>query len=674
MKKIDLHIHTVKTISDSAFDFSIDTFKHYVQERKLDAVAVTNHDVFDVTQFRQIQEALKITVFPGIEINLDRGHVLVIASPAMVDDFHARASKVSGRITKIGDSISVEDLQAIFGDLSNYLVIPHYEKAPPVSGETLRKLMPFVSAGEVDSAKKFVRLSRDEGTVTPVLFSDSRMRTGLERLPTRQTYVDCGEISIAALRECLKDKSKVALSENDGNRVWPVLSNGQKLSTGLNVLVGARSTGKTFTLNEISKEFYRPKYIEQFSLVQRDEATYEKEFKQNIERKRSLFVDGYLNGLKNVIDQMLRVDALANERKVERYLNSLLKAAEEADRHDSFSKAVLFAEEEFSFGSTKTLHELIESVRHVIENVEYREIVERHVDLDSLQRLAVELIQLLWKKTLENETKRQVNELIRDVKQGLRVRTAATQIEEIDLYEVAMDNARVKKFNDLVHVLQKGKVILEESINDFKVVAHRERFGGAGEVKAVIGIKTSFADAYQKYSDPYAYLVELSSNELLPRSDLYKLFVKISYKILNRHGFEVSGGERSEFRLLQEIDDAQNFDILLIDEPESSFDNLFLKSDVNQLLKDLSKTMPVVVVTHNNTVGASIGADYLLCARREIEEGAVKYRIYSGFPTDKSLVSIDGQTIGTHEVLMNSLEAGVDAYERRRLGYEAAKH
>jgi len=49
----------------------------------------------------------------------------------------------------------------------------------------------------------------------------------------------------------------------------------------------------------------------------------------------------------------------------------------------------------------------------------------------------------------------------------------------------------------------------------------------------------------------------------------------------------VSGGERSEFRLLQEIKDAQNYDFLLIDEPESSFDNMFLKSDVNQIIREI---------------------------------------------------------------------------------------
>ena len=127
----------------------------------------------------------------------------------------------------------------------------------------------------------------------------------------------------------------------------------------------------------------------------------------------------------------------------------------------------------------------------------------------------------------------------------------------------------------------------------------------------------------------------------------------------------------SEFRLLQEIKDAQNFDILLIDEPESSFDNVFLRSGVNKLIRDLSNTMPVVVVTHNNTVGASIGADYLLHTRKENLDGETVFKIYSGYPTDKLLKNVDGTEIHNHTMMMDSLEAGVDSYAARRKVYEA---
>jgi hypothetical protein len=83
--------------------------------------------------------------------------------------------------------------------------------------------------------------------------------------------------------------------------------------------------------------------------------------------------------------------------------------------------------------------------------------------------------------------------------------------------------------------------------------------------------------------------------------------------------------------------------------------------------------MPVVVVTHNSTVGASVGADYLLYASKEIENGKVAYRLYSGHPTDLILHAADGKTIKTHEITLNSLEAGCDAYESRRQTYEAIK-
>ena len=177
----------------------------------------------------------------------------------------------------------------------------------------------------------------------------------------------------------------------------------------------------------------------------------------------------------------------------------------------------------------------------------------------------------------------------------------------------------------------------------------------------------------KEYGDPYKYLLALMSNDRLPQAELYRLFAKITYQILNRDGFSVSGGERSEFRLLQEIKDAQNFDILLIDEPESSFDNMFLRSDVNEILRDISKSMPVVVVTHNNTVGASVGADYLLYASKQLIDGKIVYRIYSGHSTDKKLHSTDGHSIANHEIMMNSLEAGRDAYEGRRCAYEAVE-
>lgn len=78
MKKIDLHTHTISTISDYPFDFDISKVREYVNKLRIDALAITNHNVFDLAQYLQIKDSLTISVFPGIEIDLEGGHLLVI--------------------------------------------------------------------------------------------------------------------------------------------------------------------------------------------------------------------------------------------------------------------------------------------------------------------------------------------------------------------------------------------------------------------------------------------------------------------------------------------------------------------------------------------------------------------------------------------------------------------
>ncbi len=674
MKKIDLHIHTVSTASDSSFSFNLENLKRYVSEAGLDAIAITNHNVFDGTQFREIVDALDVVVFPGIEVNLDCGHVLIIGQVADLGDFENKAESVAQKITQIGDSISIEDLEGIFGELNDYLVIPHYQKGPSIKGEALNRIASYVSVGEVDSAKKFIRAIKDETMLTPVLFSDERICDELGSLPTRQTFIDCGDLTLNAIKACLKDKGKVALSEDDGNELFQIFDDGQKLSTGLNVLLGERSTGKTFTLDRINKSHDNVKYIEQFSLVQRDAKADEREFNEAQSRKRSQFTEVYLFGFKVVLNDVMEVDLQANERAVENYFNSLIKSAEEQELEDIFSSTALFNESVFSISEDEVLDKLIRSVQQVIENLEFRDVIEKYIDLNSMKQLACELIELFRTEKFETKKKKHVNSLVRDIKGILKRHTAAVQVEDIDLYQVSIDKRKINRFSEIVKFLQKEAIISKESIQGFSIVAEKGAFAGAGEIKSESGVKTAFSESFKEYGQPYNYLQTLLTNESLKQSKLYRLFAKISYRTLNKDGAEVSGGERSEFRLLQKINDAQNYDFLLIDEPESSFDNLFLNSDVNQLISKISESMPVVVVTHNNTVGASIGADYLLYASKEIKEGEPVYKLYSGHPTDQELKSLDGTIINNHEVMLNSLEAGHDTYIKRGQGYEAIKN
>lgn len=67
----------------------------------------------------------------------------------------------------------------------------------------------------------------------------------------------------------MTDKNKVALSEKEGHKKFSALPE-LELSTGLNVVIGERSSGKTHTLNQIYKYFDNIKYIKQFELLETD--------------------------------------------------------------------------------------------------------------------------------------------------------------------------------------------------------------------------------------------------------------------------------------------------------------------------------------------------------------------------------------------------------------------
>lgn len=675
MKKIDLHIHTIPTFRDSHFDFNLSMLQSYVQELGIDAIAITNHDLFDAHQYKQIQDSLSIAVFPGIELTIESGHVLIIDDGVDIDDFNDKADKVSQIVRTIEDRVSVKQVEDIFGDLSQYLVIPHYEKSPSLKGAAFSALEPHFDAGEVDSPKKFVRMMRGDSKLTPVLFSDLRISDSLENFPSRQTFVDCGEISISSFKSSFRDKSKVSLSESDGHSLFYVLQGSLPLSTGLNVLFGKRSTGKTWTLNAINKEDKESiKYIRQFSLVQQDEEASKKEFEADVAKRKSVFSDEYLTLFRNVVNDVIEIDLSQGEKEIEAYVSSLIKSANEEESKDAFSNTALFGETEFTFSKDETLEKLISAIRFLIENIEYRSVIDRHLDIDSLKALARELIEISWSKIYLRKKMSVVNEIINDVKQKLRLRTSATPVTDVDLYNVAIERQKVERFDSVVKAIQAKSIIHEEGVRGYKVVVRRLPFQGAGEVKSVSGTRAAFGGAFREYSNPYMYLKRLRENESLTPSEFYKYFVKIDYQILNKDGFSVSGGERSEFRLLREISDAQNYEILLIDEPESSFDNLFLMDEVNTIIKDISKTMPVVVVTHNSTVGASILPDYVLYAEKYKDNGSARYRLYHGYPHDRVLTASDGNVVDNFTIQVNSLEAGVDPYENRMDGYENLKN
>lgn len=673
MKKFDLHIHTLQTISDHPFTFSFERLKQYVEWAKLDVIAITNHNVFDTDQFRFIQENLSstVTVLPGIEVNVGKnaGHLIVITDNTSVEEFAIKCSIISKEIKSNTDFVTLEKLREVFIDFDRYFLIPHYEKSPQVDRQILDALKQYIFCGEVSSVKKFVYCKKNNNSLTPVYFSDWRPEEESE-FPVRSTWIDVEDINVQSLKRAVTDKTKVQLSEEEGHQIFQALPN-VKLSTGLTVIMGGRSSGKSYTLNQLEKNYDNIKYIRQFSLLETNPEKSEEDFNKRIAAKQSAAMRDYFDTFSKVVDDVVNISIQEDENAVESYINSLLKNAAEIERADLFSKCTLYTESSYSIVNLERLKDLIEAVEKLLEAHQYQDIIERNIERNSLKKLHKELIEKFISENQNNLKKIWVNDVISNIRLGLQSRTAATRVEDVDFYQIQLNRIKVRKFEKIVERIKKPAVIDTQNIEGFSIQVKKRPFEGAGELKYQSGHVVAFSGIFGVYQyKPYEYLCGLKQIDIIPVADYYKLFAKIEYKILNQYGYEVSGGERAEFNLLQEINDAYQYDMLLIDEPESSFDNIFLKERVNNIIKDISSKLPVVIVTHNNTVGASIKPDYIVYTNRKIINQKAVFEVYYGNPNNKFLCSSNGNQIKNIDITMDCLEAGKGAYEERKRGYE----
>lgn len=674
MKKCDLHIHTISTVTDRPYEFSLDVLKEYVQTRQLDIIAITNHNMFDLVQYETIKKSLaNVVVLPGIELDVDGGHVLLLTddTPEELADFNSKCMQVTPLIVNQNDTIPFSVIHGIYHDFSKYLVIPHVDKEPALPRNTIRSFASTINIGEVGSHKKFISAIKNNAEYSPVLFSDFRAERNADRTnyPVRQTYLDIREVNIGTLKLCLADKAKVGLAPTDGHNLFSCFDDGQCLSTGLNIILGKRSTGKTYTLQRIFDKFAdKALYIRQFELLKDQDAQSLSQFDAQDKQTQETIAEDFLFDLRNVVKDVLSVPTEEAELiSIGNYVDSLLKFAKEENLADVYSKTRLYNEGKYRLFEVNDLKELIKSTQNLIEDTNYKDTIQKYISIDKLKELYCNLVEQFRDKSLLNKLITIVNSMVQESQTLLRMKSTATVVPNLDLFSCILNSAKRGSFNRLANEVKKEREISRRQIGNFVVLAKARPFRNATDLEP--GRKVSMVDAYSKYDQPFEYLQKLKETEL-NSTTFYTFFTKIEYRILNSFGHPVSGGERTEFNFLQRVKDAMQYDILIIDEPESSFDNVFLKNQVNTLIKDISQLMPVVVSTHNNTIGSSIKPDFLLYTEKIIENNTPIFRLYSGHPDEKELKTIDGLKIKNYTVTLDSLEAGVEAYNERKHCYE----
>ena len=669
MKKVDLHIHTVPSIKDANFTFDIDKMRLYVQTLKLDAIAITNHNLFDKNQFDEIKNKLNITVFPGIEVDLENGHIIVIADADSLDKFDDQCNLLKEKIVDNKSVITYDEFISIFTNYEEYLLVPHYKKKPAMQQSILKKFGKNITCGEVDNIKKFCVLKKQQDDLVPLLSSDVRIKKDLENFPTRFTFLDINDTSLKSIKYALKDKNKVFINESRNDNEFIFTSDGLVASTKLNVIIGKRSSGKTYTLNMIKDTFDTSdvKYIKQFEITEKSgQDKFDKITKVEYEK----FTNEYISPIANIMPYILEIDLEEDNTKLENYHSSLINRALNSERNDIFSKSSMFNEITFDTKTNNELVELINAIKILLDNDTYKEIIEKNIEKASLEKLLSKFIKIYRNKYLDEKLKNDIDKLIKKIQNKLELKSSIETISQIDFYSIMKDRLIVNRFNEDFNKIKLREKIFEEDYQRFKVVAEKVPYKNVTDMKKGANIDTgALKDLFDKYykKDTFKYVQELRENSVSTDS-ISKSIIEINYTVINDKGSEISGGEKAEFNLLKELDEAKNYDVLLLDEPESSFDNPYIKENINTLIKDISNKTTVFVVTHNNTLGVSNKADKLIYTMyNNVEQ---KYELYIGNFTDSNLKNKDGKSISTYNAIVNCMEAGIDTYEERRKIYE----
>ena len=667
MKKIDFHIHTVSTSRDSFFTFDLECLKEYVKTEKLEAIAITNHNCFDRNNYDEIIANLDITVFPGIEIDIEGSHLLVISPKEMIDTFELECKNVENNFKITGEGLTYETFINIFKNANEYLIIPHYKKKPAISSTLLEKFGDLIVCGEVSSAKKWFSCIKSSDSLPPVIFSDIRISEELKKYPSTLTYISCDDLKIPKIKITLKDKTKIHINSSGNDEEFQITPDGTTASTGLNVIMGLRSSGKTYTLESVLASFNKEyvKYIKQFEIVTKAE---KKNFESFIKNDNSETIEKNIQDIKNITEIISQIDLVENDSSIEEYLESLKDFAEKSESKDEYAKCPLFTAELFELITDSNLKKLIEAVKILLENEEYADLIDEKIGKSSLEDLLFNFINLSCKEKNNKLIIRESNDMLEKIKTALDERSSLSIIKDIDLNAIASNILHEKYFNDFINKFKNTTIIESDESLRFSINVTRKPFDRADKVKKMITNHPSIGEAFKLYNEPYKYIKALQKLGV-STNELYKTLVEIDFSVVNKDdGSPISGGEQAEYVLYSELKDASKYEVVLIDEPESSFDNIFLKEKIIEKIKHLSQKTTVFIVTHNSTLGILMNPDKIIYTKKE---GPNSYNIYTGTLTSSNFVDANGKSIGSYKTLMDIMEAGQDSYKRKGEIYES---
>lgn len=677
MIKIDFHIHT-KPIEpwDSSFDFSIEKLRSYIEKNRLDCVAITNHNRFDKEQYEKIRSEIPGTVIlPGIEIHVLNGHIIIVGSPKDVDEMVTVSDRLSTDLTRLEDYLSLDAFSNLIKD-KHFIIIPHYAKSKSLAKSNIRKIGTEIYVGEVGSPKKFLSMLNDnDEELTPVIFSDLRCaEQDADRniQETRYTYLKIDSADYNAIRDALKSKKNVSLSpfEDDTFDLMNGIVRGHK---GINVVLGKRSTGKSFLLDNIYNSFSREGnilYIKQFELAKNSENN---AFKTSIDESNKAEVKKYCSDINSLLLEIRDKNYDREDYDTEKYLSTLRDYADKSSLNNAFSKMSLFNYNKLDQLGKNHDCEMAQAIGILLDaDNERKKVIEKYVSSTALINLLRIFIKRAKEFDYKDRTIQEANAIAKSISAQLANKSPIKPVLPISFAEVYEKVYAKNRTDNLLFNVGEHEIVDKLVSDKFhrRISIFKPNYGNKDRYREQTGQQR--IDELKNPNSLFDVFVSKSAVffSMIDDGELYSFFIGSSSSVTSDGKKELSGGEKAEYILINKLQNYDNYDIILIDEMESSFDNAYLNQFINKLIHEISKKCTVFISTHNNNLGVSLKPDYYIYHEYAFDDSGEHYLRFHGSSTSEWMKSADGESKRLSEVLLGTMEASIEAYDERRLKYE----
>lgn len=697
--KIDLHCHTkaIKSGEVRTRNVTTELFKEKVESADVKMLAVTNHNIFDLTQYEKLRDSVKkhCLVLPGIELDvcsdIKPWHLVIVCDDKKAKCFNSAVLSLTKGGNPDTDTFKLDDIITFFDPLE-VIFIPHHYKEPSISDNDFQTLSSLVNdkhmiLSEPSSMKSLGIL--DNHGFPSAIGSDVHDWNKYEEC----TFSDLrlGVDSFHSLKLLLHKNQKLVddlLSKQDSINitVFPheTVNFDLEIYNDINIFFGHKGTGKTKILESICnklntqqinyvsyigarknyefKKFTSTEDIEiDVSEVNADLC--QKEFKYLLSWKDiniALFSD-YTKWAKTK-------EATGNRKRLKILNTPLLSEKGNTDFKRISNDYKNIIEIEKLLNKIK-ISDYIKSEKNlvkefnILKDAVLSKYIDEIIDIEStnLANSSINLFKEIVDKKTGDKSKPSTTGFTNFASSRLRLRHNTETILE----NLNKESKTHKKYigtldsNRDLHVETEYRMLCDKSTtNEFKLGIQQLRKvrGTLNDINTHI-----FEQNITNHIDAFVDGCKDSINST-------KEFLGIRKYIVDNNGNTYKPSEGEEGMILLEQILNKTADAYIIDEPELGMGNSYIEKVIRPKLSELAKKKKIVVVaTHNANI-----------AVRTIPYNSVYrshnnniYSTYVGNPFSNTLINLENEqdTLNWRDVSLVTLEGGEEAFYGREKIY-----